>query len=52
MLIRIGPDSKIVRGDSEYGTPVAICEMLPNSKFADETDETDDADADTGLVMI
>jgi hypothetical protein len=50
-MIKIGPDSKIVRGDSEYGTPVAIREMLHNTKFADDTDETDDADADAGLVM-
>jgi hypothetical protein len=39
------------RGDSEYGTPVALREMLHNSKFADDTDETDDADANAGLVM-
>ena len=51
MLLKIGPDSKILRGDSEYGTPVAIREMLHNRKFADNTDETDDADADAGLVM-
>jgi hypothetical protein len=44
---------RFVRGDSEYGTPIAIGEMLHNSKFADDTDETDDADADadSGLVM-
>jgi hypothetical protein len=53
MLIRIGPDCDFVRGDSEYGTPVAIREMLHNSKFADDTDKTDDADtnADAGLVI-
>jgi hypothetical protein len=28
ILIRIGPDSKIVRKDSKYGTPVAIQQML------------------------
>jgi hypothetical protein len=33
MLIRIGADCVFVRGDSEYGTPVAIWEMLHNSIF-------------------
>jgi hypothetical protein len=33
MLIRIGPHCDVVRGDSEYGTPVAIREMLHNSCF-------------------
>jgi hypothetical protein len=42
MLIRIGPDSTVVGGDSEYGTPIAIWEILHNSKF-------DDADADSIL---
>ena len=45
MLIRIGEDTDLFQGDSEYGTPVAIREMLHNSKFADDTDEIDDADA-------
>jgi hypothetical protein len=48
MLMKIGPDSKLVRGDSAYGTPIAIREMLHNSKFADDSDETDDANADAG----
>jgi hypothetical protein len=32
ILIRIGPEWKIVRGDSGYGTPLAIWEMLHNSQ--------------------
>jgi hypothetical protein len=34
MLIRIGADTDFFRGDSEYGTPVAILEMLHTSMFA------------------
>jgi hypothetical protein len=31
--IRIGPDCELFREDSEYGIPVAIWEMLHNSKI-------------------
>jgi len=31
MLIRIVPDCDLFRGDSEYGTAIAIWEMLHNS---------------------
>jgi hypothetical protein len=29
-MIRIGPDSTVVQEDSQYGTPIAICDMLHN----------------------
>jgi hypothetical protein len=47
ILILIGTDYAIVRGDSEYGTPIAIWDMSLNDNF-DEADADADSDADSG----